>query len=399
MALCIVLSPVMACRPAGAPAGAATQSLAELQRLAASPEASPAAHLAYGEKLARENRPAEAVQEFQRAERRLEPGQSDATAAGVYARLAYALAYIGNREAASAYLEGAPLEGGRVAPVPGRGRRSRMHRREVKDAIALAQRAVALRPRSYEAHDILGLCHNDDRDPGAAESELKTATALAPEFGAAQAELGHCYAYQTRYDAAAQQFRIARRLEPSSRDYLFALGEALGLGAHSPEQYREAVAVQEECLRASPNNAALLFSLGQLHLRFMDLQAAQQALQRACDLGAKQVTSLYDLARVAQLRGDTATAKNGTARFATRLAIRNRRILAEKGVAAKPRDPHARITLARAFHAEGNRKGCHVQLKAALALDPASPDAQIVAIIDEGVGSRAARGNALSSHP
>src|SRR5438876_887829 len=99
VALSIGLAMVPACRPGSTIAVApAVQSLPELKRGADAPDAGPAAHLAYGEKLARENRPAEAIREFQRAARTLEPGQADAMAGNVSARLAYALAYVGETE-------------------------------------------------------------------------------------------------------------------------------------------------------------------------------------------------------------------------------------------------------------------------------------------------------------
>ena len=378
LTLVAVATLVPACRPVGSPEQqAAMKSLPELKRQADAPDADPLAHVAYGEKLARENQSAGAVQEFQRAARMLEPGKADPMAGLVCARLAYALAYAGEIEMGSAYLDRARRFNGDPWLLCLAEATLRIHRHDANEAIALSRRAVALRPESYESHYILGLCYNDNKDPGAAEVELKAAAALAPEFGAAQAELGHCYAYQSRYDKAAEQFRIARRIEPQNLDYLFALGEALGMGARNPDQYRAAVEVQQECLRATPSNGALLFTLGQLHLRFMNLEAAQKCLWRACELGAKPATTWYNLARVAELRGDTDTARTAYARFASEISLQNRRIIAEKRVVANPNDACARLVLARSFHAEGNLKGCYAQLKAALALNSALTDAQV----------------------
>jgi Flp pilus assembly protein TadD len=223
---------------------------------------------------------------------------------------------------------------------------------------------------------MLGLAYNDGKDAKAAEAELNRAVALAPDFAPAQAELGHAYAYQSQYARAAEQFTIARRLDPQSTDYLFALGEAVGMEARSLDQYREAAAVQEECLKASPSNPALMFTLGQLHLRFMNLDKAYDCLRKASALRPKHAKTWLNLARVSELRGDKREARWDYEQFERQVSLHNRTILAEKSAAANPKDARARLELARSFHAEGNLKGCYVQLRAALSIDPGLAEAQ-----------------------
>ena len=293
----------------------ASQDRPTLKRLASAPDSDPLTHLAYGERLARANQPQAALREFQRASQMLEPGRHDALAEHMWARIGYTLAFMGDDDSARPYLDRArTLNGSNWLAYLGEGLRL-VHQHEAGQAIEPCLRAVAARPQSYEAHYLLGLAYNDSKNPGAAESELKRALALAPEFAAAAAELGHAYAFQSRYAEAAESFRAARKLSPESREYLFALGEALGMGARNPEQYREAAGVQEECLRASPGNAALLFALGQLHLRFMNLSEAYRCLRRSSELRPTYAKPWVNLGRVAGLLGDETAARQAYARF------------------------------------------------------------------------------------
>jgi tetratricopeptide (TPR) repeat protein len=224
---------------------------------------------------------------------------------------------------------------------------------------------------------MLGLAYNDNADPKAAAEALQTAVTLAPQFAPAQAELGHAYAYQSRFPEAIARFRIARRLDPQSRDYLFALGEALGMNARSQEQYQEAAAVQEECLKQTPDNGNLLFTLGQLHLRFMNLEEAYRCLKQAAERRPNNAKAWYNLGRVEQLRGHPEEAARADALFKKEIALHENAILAVKKVLADLKDPVARLELSRRFRAEGNLRGAYTQLKTALALKPDFAKAQI----------------------
>jgi tetratricopeptide (TPR) repeat protein len=354
-----------------------TRSLPELKRLAASPESDPLIHVALGEKLARTNQPAAALQEFYLAARMLEPGQHDLMAEQVFARLGFATAYLGDSSTARTYIDRAK----HIKPDDwlvslGEGTLA-IHQQDLRKAIDLTRHAVEKRPNSYEAHYILGLAYNDNKDVLSAERELNRSVALAPEFAAAKAELGHAYAYQMQYSTAAEQFRAARKLDPESRDYLFALGEALGKSARTPHQYEEAVAAQEDCVQASPNNANLLFTLGQLHLRFLKLDSAIRALRRSAELRPQHGKTWYNLARALELNGEPQAAAEAMSRFERLLALHDATTYHEKQVAAHPTSAALRMQLARSFQSEGNLRGCFAQLKAALALEPGSIQAQM----------------------
>ncbi len=368
---------VLLSRPRGSDeAWLAGCSLSELKRLADAPGSDPLPCLAYGEKLARNNRPQEALDAYQRGFERLDRDRHDSVALRIAARMGYQLAVLEDDERARLYLDHASrIDKGFWLVWLGEGVML-LNQHDSKRALAQFRRAVSLQPQSYEAHYYMAVVENEEKETESAERELRSAVAIAPEFAPTHAELGRIDVFRNEYAKAAQQIREARRLEPDNTEYLFGLAKVLSLSALSQEDYREAVKVHEECRRSSPGSARLLLALGQLHLRFLNLDEAFDCLKQANGRNPDELVTLYSLARVADLRGDPTQARLAYTSLDRRLGLRDKSIKAERRVAAHPNDPLAHLEYARCLRATNNLKSCYAQLKAALALRPDLTEAQ-----------------------
>lgn len=348
----------------------ARQDLAALAAAALDAKADALTHLVFGERLAFVGRPGQALEEFQSAMRCLNAGQHDALAARIYARMAYAMVGEGVEASAEDYLQQAR----RIDPQLWSAYMAEgallLRRRSVIQALAPLQKATAMRPGSFEANYLLGAALNENREPARAEAPLRRAVALAPHFAAAQAELGFAYSYQAKNDLATEHILTAHRLDPANREYLFAAGAGLGKLARSPERYRVAADILEECRRASPYDADLLYTLAQLHLRFMDLPKAHTLMRRAAELRPNRIQVWHNLQRIEELTGHPDSAARYQKIYEEKLMKHAAAILAARRVAARPRDAAARLALARAFRQENNIAGADYQLRTALALNP-----------------------------
>lgn len=352
------------------------RSLRDLKRLVDARGVDPLVCIIYGEKLARNNRAQEALDAYQRAFQMLDRDQHDALALRIAARMGYQLAVLGDDERAALYLDRASrIDKDYWLVGLGRGV-TLLNQHDTKHGLAACQRAVSVRSQSYEAHYYLALAENDEKDFEDAERELTRAVAIAPEFAPTHAELGREFARRSEYTRAAEQIREARRLDPGNAGYLFGLAKVLTLSAQSHTEYREAAALQEECLKSSPGSARLLLALGQLHLRFMNLAEAYRCLKQAYDINPNELDTIYTFAHVAELWGDRARAREAYIALDHRLSLRDASVRAEKRVAAHATDPRAHLEFARCLHAAGDLNGAYTQLNDALTLRPGLTQAQ-----------------------
>lgn len=352
------------------------RSISELKTLAASKDADSLSHLLYGERLESTNNMKTALEEFQLAEQKLEMNQRDSIAERVYGGEGFTLAMLGEAEKAVPYLEQARrIDKNSWIALLGEATLL-LNRRELAAAISQFRLESNRKPESWEACYLLGLAYNEDRNPKAAVESLKKAVMISPNFAPAQAELGHSFAYQGEYQAAIERFRLARKLEPASQDYLYAMGEAQGLSARSQEQYVEAAKTLEECLKATPENADLLFTLGQLHLRFMNLTDSYRFLKLAAERRPRLTKAWYNLGRVAQLLGKNNEADHANAIFSAKIAQHEDVIASIKTVIGNAQDPAARLDLAKKYLIEENISGAFSQLQTAISLRPDFTEAQ-----------------------
>lgn len=114
------------------------------------------------------------------------------------------------------------------------------------EAERAARRAVELDPRLAEARSALGLAHFTARRGPAALRELYRAVELRPGYAHARTSLGVALGPLGFWDEGIMHMEHARRLDPSSPEVRYCLGEAYTLPGRSVEDcLREARRAQE----------------------------------------------------------------------------------------------------------------------------------------------------------
>ena len=103
----------------------------------------------------------------------------------------------------------------------------------VDEAIALAEREIALDPLWPKAHQGLGYWHYLARRFDEAEVQLDKARDLDPHFAHTEACLGFLYVAQGRFDQAVAALDRAAELAAGSPAYLSFLGWAHGIGGNA----------------------------------------------------------------------------------------------------------------------------------------------------------------------
>ena len=97
----------------------------------------------------------------------------------------------------------------------------------MRQAAALAQRAVNIAPRDPRAHFALGTVYQNIARPADAATHLLEALALNPSHAAAHANLGFVLCFLDRPDEALPEFEMAFRLSPSDpRRFIWSPGRA-----------------------------------------------------------------------------------------------------------------------------------------------------------------------------
>lgn len=90
-------------------------------------------------------------------------------------------------------------------------------RKQLDEAVQLAERAVQLNPRAARACQILGLVASDRNRPQEAISWLQRALAVRPDLVSSHSFLGHCYMLLGDLDRALHHLNAALRLSPDHR--------------------------------------------------------------------------------------------------------------------------------------------------------------------------------------
>jgi tetratricopeptide (TPR) repeat protein len=136
---------------------------------------------------------------------------------------------------------------------------------ELTEAEALAHRAMAANPAYDSAYTTLGTILAARQDLRGAEQAFREAMRLAPQRGAAPANLGAIYARAGRYEEALPLLRTAWSKEPDIAWVRANLGQALrdrGIVLARGGRRAEAITLFEEALRVTPDDAAVHRNLG-----------------------------------------------------------------------------------------------------------------------------------------
>ncbi len=142
---------------------------------------------------------------------------------------------------------------------------------QAQDAL---EKAVAIKPDSFEAHYNLGLTLARQGDDQRAEASLKKALNLRPESPEVAILLGVLYANQGRNREAIEELRTARPARPDNVTLLTLLGQQYLQGWY----LKDAIGVLQEASRLRPDDPKIRFLLIEA---YQNSSAYDQALQLA----------------------------------------------------------------------------------------------------------------------
>jgi TolB-like protein/Tfp pilus assembly protein PilF len=171
-------------------------------------------------------------------------------------------------------------------------------------AKAAAMRAVELDPSSPEAHVVLAeVAYLYDWNWTTAEREFRHAAALGPNSVAAHQCYGVFLSLLGRHQEAAEELRVAERLDPLS----VLLGTQIALACYEARRYDDAIARIDRVLELDPGFSLAHTVLGMAYIQKSLVDRALEEFDRARTLAPDELTALalcgYALG-VAGKRGD-----------------------------------------------------------------------------------------------
>ncbi len=171
-----------------------------------------------------------------------------------------------------------------------------VHQHDLNRAIPYLRKAYALRPDNYEnGYDLALVC----LETGAMNESRRIVSDLLNRQDRAELHnlLGDVEEKDGRIEAAAQQYEIAARMDPSEKN-LFDLGSDLLLH----KGFQAALTVFEYATQRYPQSAKMQVGLGIAHYSLGQYQSAIESLCRGIDLDPKDTRAfdflgkMYDVA-------------------------------------------------------------------------------------------------------
>jgi len=158
---------------------------------------------------------------------------------------------------------------------------------------------IRIEPRSPEGYIFHAKASFAKGDQAAAEADLKTAMALAPQDADPYALMGDLRVVQKKPDEAAKFYAQALVLNPSASDALTGLIN-IDLGRKMPAQ---ALSLVQDQITRAPGNSSLYVLLGQVEVANQDPAKAEEAFRKAIDLDKNNVPAVLLLGNVLISRG------------------------------------------------------------------------------------------------
>jgi len=128
-------------------------------------------------------------------------------------------------------------------------------------ARAYAKKALAIDPRSAEAHAALGLIAMDAKDSNSAIAELRRAIELDPSYGPAHEWYGVALMQHGQVRAAFAQLQTAGSIDPLS----VSTSAWLGSTAYLDHRFSEAIAYSRQALDLAPQRTDVLRTIGEAY--------------------------------------------------------------------------------------------------------------------------------------
>ena len=170
---------------------------------------------------------------------------------------------------------------------------SAIRRGEFKQAVELAQQAIARRPRSYRAQATLGRAHRAAGQFSDAVVALRTAVRLAPDDWRCYHDLADALLadgqFQTAREVALAGLKISR-----NSDLLLSLGTALG----ALKNLDEALAVLGEAASLNTHSADVHYRLGLVHLETENVEQAVRCFEMTVDRQPNHLQARFQLGMI-----------------------------------------------------------------------------------------------------
>jgi tetratricopeptide (TPR) repeat protein len=172
-----------------------------------------------------------------------------------------------------------------------------------RDSRALAERALAVTERNYQAYNMLGVALQREGETDAALEAYRDALRIKPDYAECQINLATLLGDQGRLDEAASLFRLALRTNRAQS----GLRAHTGLGAVFEKQgdLEGAADHLRRALELDPDHATARNNLGVLRLKQGRLDEARAELERAVRLSPTYAIARMNLGGVLQQLGDT----------------------------------------------------------------------------------------------
>lgn len=252
------------------------------------------------------------------------------------------------------------------------------------DAAAKVQQALAVDPDIIEGHSQLGNIYSRAGRQAEAVAAYKRALALDPEHEMSTFNLAFAYRAMGRIDDAILGFQRAQTLNPRSGRAHFQLGDIYVQRG----ELAKAVDVLSRGLSLDIDRPPFLVKLGEAYLGLDRWDEAERALKEAVSLRDDVPRGHFNLALVAEHRGDGAAA----------------RAAYEAEVAKNPRNYGAQFNLAKILMRAGDSRGAIERLRGALKAQPEFAEGYLYlgkALLDAGdlAGAEAAAKDGLAKKP
>lgn len=252
------------------------------------------------------------------------------------------------------------------------------------EAAKKVQQALAVDPEMIEGHSRLGNIYTKAGRHADAAAAYRRALALDPEHLLSTYNLALAYRALGRIDEAIVGFERTQQLDPRSGRAHFQLGD-IYMQRGEPAR---ALEVLTRGLTLEVDRAPFLVKVAEARIELKQFDEAEKALKEAIALRADVPRGQYNLALVAEQRGDA-----GTARAAY-----------EAEAAANPKNYGAQFNLGKLLMKEGRLPEATVRFRAAVEARPEFAEGYLYlakALLDGGnlPGAEQAAQNGLARKP
>lgn len=166
---------------------------------------------------------------------------------------------------------------------------------QLAQAAALARQIAAAQPGHADAFNLLGVCELQQGRAKAAAAAFAKAVKARPRFAEAHYHLGIALREADRPDEAANSLRTALGHEPGHLNALVALAMLLAAPGSPDGKIDEGIALLRRAVALAPDNAALLFTAGNILRECGRFGEAEPLYRAALARAPNDVPSLNNL--------------------------------------------------------------------------------------------------------